>query len=50
MGFELRLSGLPLQPLDGLELTLGAQVFVGPYLSTFGRREPLGFVFAEVFL
>jgi hypothetical protein len=37
-------------PLDWLELTLGAQLYVGPHRSQFGALEPLGFVLAEVFL
>jgi hypothetical protein len=36
-------------PLDWLELTLGAQLFVGPRLSQYGDAQALGFLMAEIF-
>ena len=36
-------------PLDWLEVTLGAQLFVGPRLSEYGDIAPLGFLQIEAF-
>jgi hypothetical protein len=40
---------LTYSPFGWLELTLGAQAFVGPHLSQYGNNEPLGFLLADVF-
>jgi hypothetical protein len=36
-------------PLDWLEVTLGAQLFVGPRRSEYGDLDPLGFLLLEAF-
>jgi hypothetical protein len=43
------LPTLRYDPLDWVELTLGAQLFAGPRRSQYGDAQPLGFLLAEAF-